>query len=74
MPVRIFGDKIQPFTLRGNAIFSIGDVAAYNLAISNALTGSVFENSVVVNGVSENGLRPLFYVKSGSMTGGENSR
>ncbi|MFY1612200.1 LruC domain-containing protein [Macellibacteroides fermentans] len=66
-----FWGQNSTFTLRGNAIFSIGDVAAYNLAISNALTGSVFENSVVVNGVSENGLRPLFYVKSGSMTGGE---
>jgi len=65
-----FWGQNSTFTLKGNAIFSIGDVAAFNLPTSNTLTGSEFQNSVVVNGVSESGLSPLFYVKSGAITGG----
>lgn len=59
------------FTLKGNAIFSIGDVAAYSLPTSNKLTsGSNFNYNVVLNGVIENSLKPLFYVKSGVIKNG----
>lgn len=59
------------FTLKGNAIFSIGDVAAYSLPTSNKLTsGSNFNYNVVINGVIENSLKPLFYVKSGVIKNG----
>lgn len=59
------------FTLKGNAIFSIGDVAAYNLPTSSKLTsGSKFNYNVVINGAIENSLKPLFYVKSGVIKNG----
>lgn len=59
------------FTLKGNAIFSIGDVAAFSLPTSNKLTsGSNFNYNVVINGVIENSLKPLFYVKSGVIKNG----
>lgn len=56
------------FTLKGNAIFSIGDVSAYNLPTSTAVESGVdFNYNVVVNGVIENSLKPLLYVKSGDV-------
>ncbi len=59
------------FTLKGNAIFSIGDVAAYSLPTSNKLTSGLnFNYNVVINGVIENSLKPLFYVKSGVIKNG----
>ena len=63
-----FWGENSTFKLQGNAVFSIGDVSAYNLPTSTAVAnGAVFNYHVVINGVKENSLEPLFYVKSGTV-------
>nr|WP_321521490.1 LruC domain-containing protein [uncultured Macellibacteroides sp.] len=63
-----FWGNNSTFTLKGNAVFSIGDVSAYNLPTSNTVSnGAVFNYHVVINGAKESNLEPLFYVKSGTV-------
>ena len=63
-----FWGNNSTITLKGNAIFSIGDVAAYNLPTSTAVAnGAVFNYHVKINGAKESNLEPLFYIKSGTV-------
>ncbi|MDD3668655.1 MAG: hypothetical protein PHY75_07865, partial [Bacteroidales bacterium] len=63
-----FWGNNSTITLKGNAIFSIGDVAAYNLPTSTAVAnGAVFNYHVEINGAKESNLEPLFYIKSGTV-------
>ena len=63
-----FWGNNSTITLKGNAIFSIGDVAAYNLPTSTAVAnGAVFNYHVEINGAKESNLEPLFYIKSGAV-------
>lgn len=63
-----FWGNNSTITLKGNAIFSIGDVAAYNLPTSTAVAnGAVFNYHVEINGAKQSNLQPLFYIKSGSV-------
>lgn len=63
-----FWGNNSTITLKGNAIFSIGDVSAYNLPTSTAVqNGAVFNYHVVINGAKESSLEPLFYIKSGTI-------
>ena len=63
-----FWGNNSTITLKGNAIFSIGDVSAYNLPTSTAVAnGAVFNYHVKINGAKESNLEPLFYIKSGTV-------
>ncbi len=63
-----FWGNNSTITLKGNAVFSIGDVSAYNLPTSTVVqNGAVFNYHVVINGAKESSLEPLFYIKSGTV-------